>query len=99
MRKVYSKPVIEVENYTLDQNIAGACSDAGGIVVNLGPGDYKNYVCDFFKDPDTGGGDFDEFSLRPGISTMSTGSSFYNGTNGPVCDCYYSSGGEGYFTS
>lgn len=89
MRKVYSKPTIEVELYTLDQSIAANC----GNVVTLGPGDYEDKVCDKFK------GDDEILTFNPGFSVQSTAKSFYNGENGPVCDCYYSSGGEGYFTS
>lgn len=86
MRKMYMRPVIEVEAYTLDQTIAGNC----GNVVTLGPGDYAGSVCDAFKD---------DFEIVATFSAARSGTSFYDGSVGPACDCYYSSGGQGYFTS
>lgn len=83
------KPALEIECYDLSQAIAANC----GTIVTLGPGDFKDTVCDGF------GGSFDVYSLNPGYDLMSSGTSFYDGTTGPVCDCYYSSGGQGYFTS
>lgn len=89
MRKAYMKPALEIECYDLSQAIAANC----GRIVTLGPGDSVGTVCDEF------GGSFEVRSLNPGYDLMSSGTSFYDGTTGPVCDCYYSSGGQGYFTS
>lgn len=86
MKKEYQKPVIEFEVYSMDEAIAANCTDK----VGFGPGDYTNYVCDGFEK--------DDFEVAL-YSLRSSGTSFYNGENGPACSCYYSSGGEGYFTS
>lgn len=85
MNKVYEKPWIEIEYYTLDASIAANCSST----VTLGPGDYKDNVCSEFD------GAFD-ISL---YSRAKSSATFYDGITGDECDCYYSSGGEGYFTS
>ena len=85
MKREYVKPMIEIERYELDASIAANC----GNTVTLGPGDYDDYVCKEFEDA------FDVASY----SARSAGTPFYDGTTGPVCDCYYSSGGNGYFTS
>lgn len=84
MNKVYEKPWIEIEYYTLDASIAANCKD----VVAIGPDNIGTgqKACDGWKN------DYGEFSLY-----SITNSSFYN--EGSICDCYYSSGGEGYFTS
>lgn len=84
MKKVYNKPLIEIEAYQLDASIAGSC----GTAITLGPGDYAGKVCD-------------EFGLDPfGIQSIQANENpFYDGTEGIVCDCYYTSGNNGYFTS
>lgn len=89
MRKVYMRPTIEIEAYELSASIASNCSS----VVTMGPEDYSGNICSEFEDS------FDVQSYRPGISLFSAGTPFYDGTTGPVCDCYYTSGGSGYFTS
>lgn len=91
MRKAYVKPMVEIETYELSASIAGNCS----LVINLGPefGDKK--LCDKYEDGFAG-----MMSIRPGYSTMSTGGTpFYEDVKNCGCDCYYSSGGNIYFTS
>lgn len=83
MKKGYVKPSMEIEKYELNASIASNC----GPVVTMGPGDFNHYVCEKFE------GSFGTWSAR------SKGPSFYDGTDGPACDCYYTTGGEGYFTS
>ena len=83
MRKVYEKPVIEVELYQLSQSIATACAT----VVSLGPGGtYGNTtyeVCSEYE-VDTGS--------RSSASAAST--EVYEGTfyNSDICSCYHSLG-------
>lgn len=83
MRKVYKKPVVEVELYQLSQSIATACAT----VVSLGPGgtygDTTYEVCSEYK-VDTGS--------RSGTSTVDTAvyeGSFYSTD---TCSCYHSLG-------
>lgn len=84
MRKTYFKPMVEIEAYTLKESIAANCGD----IVKIGPGDYSGYACE----------GMDIFAMPVvGNSVLST--SFYDGSDGPACDCYYSAGGEGFFTS
>ena len=83
MRKVYEKPVIEVELYQLSQSIATACAT----VVSLGPGGTVNgvtyKVCSEYS-VDTG--------TRGETSTASTW--MYEGTfySEDSCTCYHSLG-------
>ena len=88
MKKAYMKPALEIECYKLDQSIAGNCKS----IVNWGPGNELTgmEMCDEFKDSW-------EVNSIGGIGLMSVGTSFYE--SGSTCDCYYSSGGQGYFTS
>lgn len=86
MKKTYQKPLIEIEAYQLDASIAGAC----GTVVTLGPGDYQNHVCEEYKDI------FGMQAIQP-IQTNAT--PFYDGVDGDACDCYYSAGNGGLFSS
>lgn len=97
MKKIYVKPTLEIEQFELNANIAGNC----GSVISFGPGDDTNPmnrpVCKEFE------GAFD-VEIASVFSTKSSGNTpFYeNGgqvMNGAVCDCYYSSGGNVYFTS
>lgn len=86
MKKTYVRPVLEIERYQLDTNIAGNC----GIVVDNGPaiGDHK--ACDNYKDP---------FEMSSGMAELMGGSynvHFYEDTN---CDCYTTGGNYGYWTS
>lgn len=93
MRKPYAKPVIEIETYHLSASIAANCSS----VINVGPGipgadqtgEFRQ--CDDFKDSGF-------LSFIPGLSVQSANKPFYS-TGEAGCDCYYTSGGHGYFTS
>ena len=85
MKKAYSKPLLEIEVYELNTNIAANCESK----VSLGPEAPGRVVCDEFKDA------FEVFSL---YARTKAGTPFYS--DGAVsCDCYYSSGGGWYFTS
>lgn len=90
MKKIYSKPNLEIEVYEMSANIAANCQT----VIELGPEGPGVSICEDFK----GGfdGEFDEwssFSLK-----KSGGNPFYEDP-ASGCDCYYNAGGEGYFTS
>lgn len=84
MKKVYVAPVVEVEYYELDTSIALGC----GNVVTNGPAINDHTACDGFDV----WGEEDPFARARSI----TGASFYDDGS---CRCYYSSGGEGYWTS
>lgn len=85
MKAGYKKPVMEIEKYQLDSSIAANC----GVVVSSGPEDYTGNICSEFEDS------YDVVTY--GLKSSET--PFYDGSIGPVCDCYYSSGGTSYFTS
>ena len=90
MKKNYIKPLIEIETYELSGAIAYNCTN----VITLGPGipgseEYQQ--CDEF-----GGSGF--LSLIPGVTVQSNDKPFYS-DGAAHCDCYYTSGGQGYFTS
>lgn len=86
MKKEYTKPCVEIEVYQLDAAIATTC----GNKINLGPEHPGYETCDEYKD---GFGGSTEWTLRSGGNTP-----FYQ--NGDAhCDCYYTSGAKGYFTS
>lgn len=83
MKLTYIAPDLEVEHYELNTSIAANC----GNKVSLGPEVGSHAACKEFE-----GVWGDEFS----ISMFAVPISFYDdGT----CQCYYSSSGEGYFTS
>lgn len=86
MKKVYSKPVVEIEVYEMNTNIAANC----GAPVSLGPEAPGKVTCEEFKDA------FEVFSLRNARAVG--GTPFYD-DGAANCDCYYSSGGGTYFTS
>ena len=88
MRKAYTKPALEVEEYQLNKAIATNCDP----IITLGPGAPNHDVCPEFD------GAF-EISLEEAPSMNSSGNvPFYNdGSAG--CDCYYTSGGNSYFSS
>ena len=86
MKKVYSKPILEIEVYEMNADIAANCGNR----VTLGPEAPGKVTCDEFKDA------FEVFSLYTTRSTA--GTPFYS-DNSANCDCYYSSGGSTYFTS
>lgn len=85
MKKPYEAPRVEIERYTLDASIASNCA----MVVSNGPalGDHKQ--CEDYEDP---------FAMNAyGISAQAVYNvQFYEDTN---CDCYYSAGDQGYWTS
>lgn len=90
MKKTYIKPLIEIESYELSGAIAYNCSN----IITYGPGipGSSEYVqCDEFK-----GSGF--LSLTPEIGLNSANKPFYP-DGAANCDCYYTSGGKGYFTS
>ena len=91
MKKEYMKPSVEVEVYTLSASIAHNCQN----IVTVGPQDLLTGrpACDEFKDLWEITGQFGNV-----VSPMG-GNSFYEGSNGAACDCYYTAGGQGYFTS
>lgn len=84
MKKAYQKPCMEMELYALDASIASNCNN----IMNMGPGssDGSHQMCSDW------GGMFPNSRIRP----YSAGTSFYEDH---VCSCYYTAGGEGYFTS
>lgn len=81
--------MVEIETYELSASIAGNC----GMVIDLGPEAVGKKTCDDYSDAFL-------TSIRPGYSVMSTGGTpFYPDVKDCGCDCYYSSGGNIYFTS
>lgn len=93
MKKVYTKPMIEIEAYTLSASIAYTCTN----IINVGPGIPGVTEGYYAQCSDYGGSGF-LHSITPGVSIQSANQPFYeDGAAG--CDCYYQSGGMGYFTS
>lgn len=86
MKREYVAPTLAVECYALNQSIASNCA----WVIKFGP-----------ADPSTGVGacegyvDFQSFKPGLDVNAPPYNVSFYEHT----CDCYYTSGGEGYWTS
>ena len=89
MKKIYAKPMIEIETYELSASIAASC----GSKVSLGPEAPGKTVCSEFEDA------FDMFAFIPGVGIQSTGGTPFYSDGSANCDCYYSSGGGLYFTS
>lgn len=89
MKKMYSKPTLEIEVYEMSADFAANC----GTVVTLGPEATGITPCAEFK---KGFGDDDDFGLYS--LRNSAGKPFYS-DGSANCDCYYSSGGGTYFTS
>lgn len=89
MKKIYAKPMIEIETYELSASIAASC----GSKVSLGPEAPGKTVCSEFEDA------FDMFAFIPGVGIQSTGGTPFYSDGAANCDCYYSSGGGVYFTS
>lgn len=87
MKKVYEKPVLEMECYELGSSVASNCSE----VVSNGPAVGNHEQCSDYEDP---------FEMESrSMMVMSDGPynvQFYEDTN---CDCYYSSSDYGYWTS
>lgn len=88
MKKLYTSPIIEIESYDLSSSIAAACQTP----VRFGPGTPGSdlEVCDGFVPVPT-------LPFPDGSSDIMA--SFYSNDQGPMCDCYYTAGGEGYFSS
>ena len=89
MKKIYAKPLIEIETYELSASIAASC----GSKVSLGPEAPGKTVCSEFEDA------FDMFAFNPRVGNQSTGGTPIYSDGAANCDCYYSSGGGVYFTS
>ena len=85
MKKTYSKPALEVEEFQLNKSIAENC----GTTVSLGPEAPGKDVCKEFEDSF----DVEVYSLRSVNQTP-----FYD-DGAANCDCYYTSGSASYFTS
>lgn len=90
MKKTYTKPLIEIEAYELSASIAANC----GNVITLGPGIPGSQEYEQCKEFINSG----FLSIIPGVGIMSADKPFY-ADGAANCDCYYSSGGKGYFTS
>lgn len=89
MKKIYAKPYVAIEKYELSSNIASNCA----LVVNMGPeGTGAVRVCQDYYDK-TG-----ETPPESGIAMYSLPYNVQFWTE-ESCDCYYSAGGEGCFTS
>lgn len=86
MKKVYSKPLLEVEVYKLNSDIASNC----GKKVSFGPEAIGKETCEEFKDA---------FEVATYGLAKSTGETPFYNDGSANCDCYYSSGGGLYFTS
>lgn len=85
MKKIYKAPILEIEQYELDGNIASNC----GIVVSNGPALGAHEQCDNYEDPF----DISAYSV-PTRGPYNV--QFYEDTN---CDCYTTGGDYGYWTS
>ena len=86
MKKVYETPLVEIEKYELDANIASHC----GIVVSNGPALGNHSQCSDYKDP-FATQSAQTFSLKRVYNVQ-----FYEDNN---CDCYTTGGDYGYWTS
>lgn len=86
MKKAYEAPALEVEIFELNANIAGSCNT----VVNSGPAidGYRDTVCEGYDDGEGG--------ITWSARSAPLPTDFYDTS---VCDCKYSSTGQGYFTS
>lgn len=88
MKKRYEKPLLEIEEYELNMSIAYNCA----MVVSNGPAVGSHTLCSDYgaKDP------FEMDDEGDAVMAASVYNvSFYEES----CDCYYSAGGEGYWTS
>ena len=90
MKKVYSKPALGIETYEMSADIAASC----GNKVNLGPEAPGKDICGEY-----GGGNGGGFDVVSVYSMASTGTTPFYADGTANCDCYYTSGGAGYFTS
>lgn len=89
MKKIYSKPSIEIEVYELNAAIALNCSE----IISFGPEAPGHEVCSEFEDA------FEVTAFRPGISVFADHGTPFYGDGSANCDCYYTSGSQSYFTS
>lgn len=94
MKKVYAKPVIEIEAYTLSASIAANC----GNVISMGPGipgvtEGEKAMCDDYYESGF------MSIIDPGFSILNSQNQPFYSDKSAGCDCYYQSGGFGYFTS
>lgn len=88
MKKVYKKPMVEIERYELSSNIASNCA----LVVNMGPEAPRAIaVCQDYYDK-TG-----ESRSEAAVSSYSLPHNVQFWSE-DTCDCYYSAG-SGCFTS
>lgn len=94
MKKIYSKPVLEIEVYEMSADIAANC----GNKVNLGPEAPGHEPCSDYTDGPGFGGD-DDFEFFSLYTTKSAGGTPFYSDGSADCDCYYNSGGAAYFTS
>lgn len=86
MKRMYIKPSVEVDIYSLDTSIASHC----GIVVSNGPAMGNHKPCDDYKDPF--GSETASIMNNQAVYNVQ----FYEDTN---CDCYTTGGDYGYWTS
>ena len=89
MKKAYSKPLLEIDAYTLSESIASHC----GIVVSNGPALENHEQCKDYYDP--------FYTVIPPENSILGGPynvQFYDDTE-KVCDCYTTGGDYGYWTS
>lgn len=85
MKKEYEAPSLEFETYELDASIASNCA----IVVKMGPeAPDAMEVCDDYYE-ETG-------EDKPAARSIPHNVQFWSEK---TCDCYYSAGGKGCFTS
>lgn len=88
MKKLYNKPEVKIEFFTMNENIAAGC----GNVVNLGPGDGSHDRCSDYPDmPD----EISLFAWNPGDHMDALNANFYPGS----CECYMNAGDTTLFTS
>ena len=89
MRKAYTKPALEVEEYQLNKAIATNCTTT----ITWGPGAPGHEVCPEFE------GSFDVVIASEAPSMNSSGNVPFYDDGSAGCDCYYTSGGNSYFSS
>ena len=96
MKKIYSKPSLEIELYEMSADIAANCGDR----VNLGPEAPGYEICsDYSNDKNPGFGGDDDFEFFSLYTARDLGGTPFYADGAANCDCYYSSGGGNYFTS
>lgn len=89
MKKVYHAPELEIEVYQMDASIASNCT----LVVNMGPAAADAIkVCEDYYDKTGESKDGVNFNMR----SLPHNVQFWSEES---CDCYYSAGDRGCFTS